>query len=204
MTAAHCIDPEKDTYWVHIGDHDKRTSDEAQSEWVHVAQIIVHEGYNERGMANDIALLQLSNPLQFRHNVGQVCMPVREGRSRNTFENQPVTASGWGRTRTNSHHGSAVLMKADLNVLSNSRCRQSSQFQILESSICTYNRGKQPCNGDSGSSIDWQDSNGNYKAVGIVSHGEKDCHSTEPTVYARVTAYMDWIRQKTGETFCEV
>lgn len=48
------------------------------------------------------------------------------------------------------------LKYADLNILSNSACRNNYNFdsdQIRESNLCTYTQGKDACQGDSGGKL---------------------------------------------------
>ena len=62
-----------------------------------VAKIIPHTGYNHPiANDNDIALLQLSQPLDFNDNVSPICLATSEA------DDAPVgtmcTVTGWGTT----------------------------------------------------------------------------------------------------------
>ncbi|NXM24641.1 OVCH2 protein, partial [Oxyruncus cristatus] len=43
-----------------------------------VKQCIIHPSFNETTMDSDIALLQLAEPLEFKHYVHPVCLPAKE------------------------------------------------------------------------------------------------------------------------------
>uniref|UniRef100_A0A8C9PZ56 Peptidase S1 domain-containing protein n=1 Tax=Spermophilus dauricus TaxID=99837 RepID=A0A8C9PZ56_SPEDA len=53
------------------------------------------------------------------------------------------------------------------------------------------------CNGDSGGPLNCQAENGAWEVHGIVSFGSgQGCNTLKkPTVYTRVSAYIDWINQ---------
>ena len=50
------------------------------------------------------------------------------------------------------------------------------------------------CPGDSGSPlVTWDDDNGGWTLIGILSNGAKSCFSGRPEVYTRVASYLTWI-----------
>lgn len=56
--------------------------------------------------------------------------------------------------------------------------------------------------GDSGGPVVIYDESGEATQIGVVSFGRsQECSEGEPTGYARVEYYLDWISEKTGLTF---
>jgi secreted trypsin-like serine protease len=53
--------------------------------------------------------------------------------------------------------------------------------------------------GDSGGALAFQESDGRYTEVGIVSFGaDEGCTLGYPAAFTRVTSYLDWIESTTG------
>ena len=71
------------------------------------------------------------------------------------------------------------------------------KFAMQHTQLCASAvSGSDSCRGDSGGPL--LDLTGNQATViGIVSFGTNKCDSSIPGVYSRVSAYLDWIRNKT-------
>lgn len=53
--------------------------------------------------------------------------------------------------------------------------------------------------GDSGGPLVFQEADGRYTEVGIVSFGHvAGCEKGYPVAFTRITSYLDWITTKTG------
>merc|ERR1711971_506644 len=66
LTAAHCFDQSGGPNVVRLGDHDINTSsDGAQAVDVSIRRIIQHPGWDSNSLENDIAILKLSQPIQY-------------------------------------------------------------------------------------------------------------------------------------------
>ena len=158
LTAAHCVDGKWMRVEVELGQHDRRTSAIRKT----VSRVILHEGYNKpKKHNNDIALLKLPSPVSFNRYVSPICLPSKRA---GTFAGLRATVSGWGSTE----HGSTshVLLKTDVNVISNTACRKyvkhgnyAFQHYLTDNMLCVA-PGRQDfflqgsCTGDSGNSID--------------------------------------------------
>ena len=55
------------------------------------------------------------------------------------------------------------------------------------------------CNGDSGSSVVYRSGN-NFETIGIVSWGIEGCLAGAPSVMARVTYFLNWIKQEISDS----
>ena len=79
LTAAHCVyNLHPSDIMVHAGSNNLRHS----TQWRSVAQIISHPMFNSLTDHNDIALIQLSSPLNMRgSNLAKICLPPKMGKT---------------------------------------------------------------------------------------------------------------------------
>jgi len=204
LTAAHCtraVMPLQsgDVLSVVIGDHDRGTTTDAASQQIAISAVFDHPRYNTTTMDNDMSLLKLSRSVTYTSTISPVCLPWNY-RS-DEFAGTTITASGWG-TTTQGGQTSSTLREVDLPVLTTAQCSQYYPGQITSNMICTYQPGKDTCQGDSGGSIDLLRT-GKYYAIGVVSWGIGCAQKDNPGVYAKTTKYLDWIQTTTNENFCK-
>ncbi|XP_053976001.1 chymotrypsin-2-like [Hylaeus volcanicus] len=188
LTAAHCVNEQSYPIEVVAGtvSLDSRTS-------VHqVEKMIVHAGYNSRdSWVNDIALIKLKTPFVMSRTVAPVSLPkVNEVIPNNT----PAVVSGWGDIHLGGP-GTKQLLKAKLYIADQAKCK--STYGVLgktvrPTQVCANDPSveKGSCNGDSGGPLTV-----NGKIVGIVSWSMACALTDYPTVYTRVSSYLDWIKQ---------
>jgi secreted trypsin-like serine protease len=172
-----------------------------------VDRYVQHPQFNRDTLNNDISLLHLSTPLQFKSNVSPACLPWNMVSS--DFSGINVLASGWGTTKPvpvgadNTDEVSSTLLEVTLPVLSTAQCQQYLSTSVNQNNICTYLPGKDTCQGDSGGSIDYQGSNSLYYSIGVVSWGNGCAQQNNPGVYTKVTNYLSWIQTTTADNFCK-
>lgn len=58
-----------------MGDHDQRQTHEADHVVALVKKIHMHKNYNQGNNDNDIALLELLQPITFREHIQPICIP---------------------------------------------------------------------------------------------------------------------------------
>uniref|UniRef100_T1J1Z4 Peptidase S1 domain-containing protein n=1 Tax=Strigamia maritima TaxID=126957 RepID=T1J1Z4_STRMM len=197
LTAAHCVagnnDPSK--YDVTVGAYDLNDV-EANRKTVSVKKVIEHTGFNTRTFQNDIALLQLSNPLVFNSDVKATCIPL----NKKTYADDDGVAVGWGRT-AETGSSSRVLREVTVPILSNIACQRNyaSLYTIYDTMICAgyQSGGKDTCAGDSGGPLFAE-----KDQVGVTSFGLGCARREKPGVYTRVTSYIDWINDNVKTTGC--
>ena len=98
LCAAHCVShsgriTKADQIQLLIGAHDRRSSGQKYQ----VEKVIVHSGYNERIMQNDISLFKLAQPLTFNKTVQPVCLPPN-GQICSDNDKKTAYLAGWGTT----------------------------------------------------------------------------------------------------------
>ncbi|XP_067253517.1 complement factor D-like [Chanodichthys erythropterus] len=187
LTAAHCWDG-YNILMVVVGAHDLK--DSKSSDHIRVKSYIPHPKYNSNPNRNDadIMLLKLEKKVNLNKKVGVIPLPKKG-------EVTPDTAcsvAGWGMLTDGS--ASNLLMEAKVFVMNNTECRNRwGALYSVSQMICVYGRGG-TCFGDSGGPLVC----GNT-AVGITSFGAQHCNSSDlPNVYAKISAYIQWIRTVIG------
>merc|ERR1719402_316577 len=182
-----------------------------------VEKKLEHEEYEKRldgTYVNDFALLKLKRRVQWRKEVQPVCLPETTS---HLYEGDMATVTGWGtlwKNQTGMGDWPDELREVDVKIISNEQCNKQydGMFEpITDKMLCVAeengNGGKDSCYGDSGGPLfvarNGVEVNGKkqYEQVGVVSFGKLCALKEYPGVYARVTAYLDWIKNnKFGET----
>ncbi|XP_017106429.2 trypsin-1-like [Drosophila bipectinata] len=188
LTAAHCVDFGGDRpSQVRLGG-DNLTLTEGED--LGILRIIVHPEYDSSTDYNDIALLELEEPAA--PELKPSCLWYEP-----ELANSAVTAIGYGQTSF-AGLSSAQLLKVPLQRVSNDICRfhySADQLTrgLLDSQLCAGDDSGQrdTCQGDSGGPLLMTRGFLTYVA-GITSHGQ-GCASGPPTVYTRVSSFLDWI-----------
>uniref|UniRef100_A0A8B9ZEI8 Peptidase S1 domain-containing protein n=1 Tax=Anas platyrhynchos TaxID=8839 RepID=A0A8B9ZEI8_ANAPL len=193
LTAAHCYSSSL-TYRVVLGEYDLTVEDDS-AVVAEVEDFIVHENWNSYLIVNDIALIKLKEPVQESESIQAACLPPSGLELPNDY---PCEITGWGRLWTNGPLAD-VLQQALLPVVDYSTCSQSDWWGYLvrTSMVCAGGDGVvSGCNGDSGGPLNCQ-REGLWEVHGIVSFGSSwGCNTyKKPTVFTRVSAYIDWINE---------
>jgi len=199
ITAAHCTYNRKaDTIMVVVGqDNIKQLS--PGSEVRKVARLIQHPDFLRRTVDNDIALLELESPVTYSAVIRPICLPTRYVNS--NFDGQIGVVTGWGTTDFGGE-SSTNLLEVSLPIISTDNCKTNAKVgnKITQNMFCTYADNKDACQGDSGGPLNWVDrSTGRAYLVGITSWGIGCANEDTPGVYTKVTNYLSWIQQYTGQ-----
>merc|ERR1719510_44253 len=200
LTAAHCAggdgaSPDQ----VRLGDYDLRYSDSGEQTFG-ISWIKLHENYNKEIDENDIAIIKLSRSVRFSKSI-QAASLAESGESY-TYG----IATGWGDTRKGGRI-SNVLLEVRVRIWSNSECAnryRSIDNYVSENMLCAGEPGKDTCQGDSGGPLNcpvtkFRPGQPQYKICGITSWGAGCGHNGYPGVYTRISKYIDWIDQHTGD-----
>ncbi|XP_055561240.1 chymotrypsin-C isoform X2 [Falco cherrug] len=195
LTAAHCISSSM-TYRVVLGKQVLSQEDEPGSLAVGVEKMIVHEKWNSFLIINDIALIKLAQEVEESETIRPACLPPAGLVLENNY---PCYVTGWGRLRTNGPLAD-VLQQALLPVVDHATCSKRDWWgsTVRTTMVCAGGDGVvSGCNGDSGGPLNCQ-RNGLWDVDGIVSFGSGlSCNMIKkPTVFTRVSAYIDWINEK--------
>ncbi|XP_001843395.2 brachyurin [Culex quinquefasciatus] len=197
LTAAHCVQNALGGTAI-MGAHNRINNEPTQQRIAFgVNGINIHAGYTPTNIRNDIATVRLNSPITFNDRVQPVLMP-QAGDNRQ-FAGVTGTVSGFGRTSDASQATSAVVMFTSNPIMTQADCLASwgGNTNIIQAqNICLSGAGgRSSCNGDSGGPLTVAEG-GNTLQVGIVSFGSAaGCSIGMPSVYVRVTHFLDWIQQ---------
>ena len=191
LTASHCLNSDDPTKILIIaGIHDKQLVEEAsRRQKVQVKAITMHPGWDPETLDNDIAILELAEPVTFNEYVQPVCLPGPTAEP-----DSSVILIGWGKVETGGapYH---ILKQVKVEVIDN--CKRFWDMNP-DKQICVGDpvTGSAACQGDSGGSA-LQEHDGQWYIEGVTSYGPAACshHANgAPAVYARVSAYVPWIK----------
>ncbi|PVU91653.1 hypothetical protein BB561_004280 [Smittium simulii] len=167
-----------------------------------VDEITIHSQYNTVNQSNDIAVIRLSNRVNFK--------AIKIAKYPYVSDGETLRAIGWGLEKHNATTPASNLKEVDLTTISRDRCRKGfSSFQGngVGAQICTGDTpGKDTCSGDSGGPLMRKADNG-WLLVGVTSFGawdnsiqlEATCGVEEVVgVYTNVMKYVSFISTATG------
>ncbi|XP_059086452.1 vitamin K-dependent protein C-like isoform X2 [Tigriopus californicus] len=96
LTAAHCVEDLQHEIHLRVGAHDlSKPEKTALTVAIKKENVISHPEYNNKNLNNDIALLELLNPLVFNETVRAVCLADARNRERDLV-GYKTTVTGWG------------------------------------------------------------------------------------------------------------
>ncbi|XP_058805923.1 trypsin-3-like [Phymastichus coffea] len=206
LTAAHCTSA--GGLNVVAGKHNIKEIEDTEQR-VGVEDIFVHDSYSGPVRPYDLAVLKLSEPLQFNEYVNAIDLPSPYSEPSGT-----AVLSGWGSiSRTTQKVMPNTLQMGAVPIVSLQKCSQmfeaaapDSPFTLGDENLCTgpgYNQISS-CNvsnankllhsiirfkGDSGGPLI---SSG--QVIGITSWGSVPCEGESPTAYTKVSNFVDWIK----------
>uniref|UniRef100_A0A3P9L3B4 Peptidase S1 domain-containing protein n=1 Tax=Oryzias latipes TaxID=8090 RepID=A0A3P9L3B4_ORYLA len=156
-----------------------------------ITRLILHENYNSND--NDIALLQLSSPVNFTNYITPVCLSA----TNSTFYSGVNTwVTGWGNIGSGvSLPAPQTLQEVQVPIVGNRRCKCSyGASSITDNMMCAglLAGGKDSCQGDSGGPLVIKQNN-LWIQAGVVSFGIGCAEPNFPGVYTRVSRYQTWI-----------
>ncbi|XP_043558318.1 serine protease 56 [Chiloscyllium plagiosum] len=197
ITAAHCFTGNRnENYWqVVIGEYDLKKQD-TEEKILQINRIITHPKFNQRTFNNDIALLELTEPITISEHVNFVCLPESVG------ELPPGTMcyiAGWGSLYEDGPYAD-VLVEAKVPLLGQSTCKSALGKELVTNQMfCAgYLSGNiDSCQGDSGGPLTCIDPVSNQCYLyGITSWGDGCGQPGKPGVYSRVPSFINWINNE--------
>ncbi|RLW02478.1 hypothetical protein DV515_00007259 [Chloebia gouldiae] len=179
------------------GEHDTRGDDHTE-QLRKVVRLLPHPTYNAsiNEYHNDIALLELEQPLTFNSYVTPVCLGSRE--FTNALLKQGVgTVSGWGKVLFRGRKAT-TLQVLKVPFVDRPTCLKSTSTSILQNMFCAGfpSGGRDTCEGDSGGPYTTE-IEGTWFLTGITSWGEECALPGKYGIYTRVSKYLKWIKQTT-------
>ncbi|XP_024084327.1 venom protease-like isoform X2 [Cimex lectularius] len=202
VTAAHCTQhPSLTLHVVRLGDLniDDRVKDNATPIDYEIEKAMTHPGYDARRHTKDIALIYLKQTVQFTDLIKPICLPKSEPLISSNFEKKAPFVTGWGSVKYRGP-SSSELLEIQIPVVSNAECQAAYTrlgATITPNEICAglKNGGKDACLGDSGGPMMMPEEGQHYYLIGVISYGHGCAEPGYPGIYARTTAFIDWIHR---------
>ncbi|XP_042346441.1 suppressor of tumorigenicity 14 protein [Plectropomus leopardus] len=200
LSASHCFvtnDPQyhiPSNWQTYSGMQDQYKHDGVQRRTL--KRIISHPDYNQMTFDYDIALLELSEPLEFTNTIQPICLPAPS----HVFPaGMSCWVTGWGALREGGTKAQ-ILQKASVKIINDTVCNVVTEGQVTSRMLCSgfLAGGIDACQGDSGGPLVCFEESGKWFQVGIVSWGEGCARRNHPGVYSRVTKLREWVRKETG------
>jgi len=192
MTAAHCVDSSR-TWRVVLGEHDLNVNS-GREQVMSVSRVYVHPKWDASKLSSgwDIALLRLSSDAILNSYVQLGSLPPS---GEILPHNNDCHLTGWGLTSTGGNI-SAQLKQAYLPLVDHKTCTSSGWWgsTVKTSMVCGGGGADSGCNGDSGGPLNCK-VDGRYYVHGIASFvSGYGCNAPKkPTVFTRVSAYIEWM-----------
>ncbi|KAJ6658148.1 hypothetical protein lerEdw1_001624 [Lerista edwardsae] len=194
VTAAHCFKLLSPELWrVVIGIHHLYKA-EPHVVASSISNIMIHSDYSKHTNENDIALLSLSQAIQYNDYIQPICLP---GTSLKVTKEYLCYIAGWGHTDKKDTR-KYILQEAQVNIIPLKICNKRDWYggRIKMNMICAgYENGSvNSCKGDSGGPLMcyFPDAS-KYYLIGITSFGSKCGQPKKPAVYTLVPNYKHWL-----------
>lgn len=171
---------------------------------VSVKNIYYPSNYNDSTLINDVAVLELSQPLPTYTSSHAADLGDYSNQGYRSGS-ETFTILGYGRLDSNTQNSKVEFMKAEVTYVSPRDCNIWANFTTSNKQICTEGKPisgsdlvTATCQGDSGGPLVW-----NEIQIGIVSFGPAVCGDetlAAQSVFTDVSQYKDWIlKAKNGE-----
>ncbi|XP_008556076.1 uncharacterized protein LOC103577281 [Microplitis demolitor] len=146
--------------------------------------------YNQFLYNDDIALIQLEEPLVFSRNVSAVCVPNQQFQPRALC----VTA-GWGFPLNGEIN--LKLKFLPIPIYNTQECNATSHYAgfITKSNICAGFTGadKGTCYNDEGAPLMCASETGRWELQGLLSHHSR-CSRDHPAIYSSLSPTISWLQ----------
>ncbi|XP_023778642.1 acrosin-like [Cyanistes caeruleus] len=204
LTAAHCFDLIFNTslMYVVIG-ATQLTQPGPGAQVRQIKKLLRHENYKRRDMSYDIALLELSQPVQCSPYIQLACVAdailgVSVSQEHNCW------VAGWGATTAKAQNSSDHLQQAMVHLIDIQLCNSTFWYagELHPYNLCAgYPEGLiDTCQGDSGGPLMCQDNHADsWWVVGVTSWGKSCGRARRPGVYTSTQYFYDWILVHMGK-----
>jgi hypothetical protein len=197
-TAGHCVeDLALQSIRIRVGEYDFSTMAEPYPHIERGARKkVVHPKYNFYTYENDLALVQLDQPLQFSPHVAPICLPP----DNIDLVGRNATVTGWGRLNEGGTLPT-ILQEVIVPIVSNDKCRDmflraGRPEYIPDIFLCAgYEEGgRDSCQGDSGGPLQVRGDDGRWVLAGIISWGIGCAEPLLVGVCSAIQRFKPWIQ----------
>ncbi|XP_071120555.1 chymotrypsinogen A-like [Mytilus edulis] len=169
-------------------------------EFIAVKKFHVHKDFDtgKNFLQNDLMLLELQKPLKFGSTINKIDLDTNVGHN---YTGEVCTITGWGDTDVNLGGNFPDRLQVQyMPVVTTEYCRSNWtsvwKFPLFPEAywnklICLQDEDKDSCRADSGGPVVCSN-----KLVGALSFGSNPCDGISPSVHTRISAFLDWIKDK--------
>ncbi|NXG94242.1 ACRO protein, partial [Stercorarius parasiticus] len=204
LTAAHCfIKARHITRWRVVVGATQLSQQGPEAQVRNIKRLLSHNRYRRISERNDIALLELDQPVQCSSYIQLACVPDA---SLTVSELTTCYVSGWGSTTARCEFpkkSTDVLQEAQVRLINVNLCNSTRWYRgaIHSHNLCAgYPQGGiDTCQGDSGGPLACKDNNADYFwLVGVTSWGKGCARAKQPGVYTSTQHFYNWILAQMG------
>lgn len=194
LTAAHCVG-----YFSQVKGGVLNLKEEGVT--FRVKKTFKHPKYSSRTMANDFALVQLAEKIDFETSPLRPVKLATPDFEEHGYQDPGIDATvyGFGNLRSNQSNYLKDLNKVVVPIVSNEVANAPEAYDgaLDETMIAAgyAGGGKDACQGDSGGPMVVFDHRNNPVQVGVVSWGEGCAAPNKYGVYSRVSSAYEWIKE---------
>ncbi|XP_034285944.1 acrosin-like [Pantherophis guttatus] len=169
-----------------------------------IKNLVEHQQYVRSTHFNDVALMELSHPINCSDYIQPACLPDMG------VEVSSLThcyVSGWGVTDVSKPNvTSDILQEAKVNLIPTTTCNSTAWYdkKIHHNNICAGHEegGIDTCQGDSGGPLMCREQRSErFWLVGVTSWGAGCARSMRPGIYSSTQLFLNWIKDMTKENF---
>ncbi|NWZ01353.1 ACRO protein, partial [Loxia curvirostra] len=166
----------------------------------HIRRVLKHQDYNEDSGGNDIALVELDQPVECSDYIQLGCVPDS---SLEVPELKTCYVAGWRAIPENAPTPGLVLQEAKVRLIDVQLCNSSRWYggAVHPQDLCAgYPRGGiDTCQGDIGGPLVCKDNTGDYFwLVGLASWGKGCAGDKRPGVFTSTQQFHTWIQVQMG------
>ncbi|GFY74533.1 tryptase beta-2 [Trichonephila inaurata madagascariensis] len=164
---------------------------------IKIKRIKPHLNYNHKDRTNNIALVELEQPLECSPMTSPICLPHNIKALK--LDNK-LSIAGWGSHAMYGyyeyyHDDYQTLREGEMEKIETSKCNNSDATKPLHNQyLCAFAEDESACHGDIGGS-GFARSGKNYYAIGIISHSnEARFRPSLPITFTNINHFAGWLR----------
>lgn len=199
VTAAHCLVGQKpEDVHVIVGTNELEPGTQRHN----ASRLVIHKGYDRASQDQDIALIELYEPLALGDKVKPISLLTASDENQVLKPDVPLVVTGWGATQEGGGVVS-TLREVKVPFVTRDTCNDPLAYNgdVTANMICAgvAAGGTDSCQGDSGGPLVVDAAGPSNRLAGVVSWGEGCAREGKYGVYARVPNYGDWVAKCVAE-----
>ena len=104
-----------------------------------IKKIFFHPQYNSNTYDSDIAIVELSSPVDITDYVIPICLPHDESDFKLATPGANAVVIGWGATKRNKNKWSKRLKEVRVPIIDKAKCRKRMTYPVTDNMFCAGN-----------------------------------------------------------------